>query len=262
MSASPPDTQAEWRRLLTTEHAFAPGRNAFRRIPSPPRCKLCNAPFAGPGGLVFRRFGYAPWPKNPRMCQACIRSFQRLGPGGAEIPASFLFADVRGSTGLAERMSPADFGALLTRFYDIGSRAIIETDGIVDKFVGDEVVGLYIPVFAGAGHAAAAIRAARKMRDATRSHGDGAWLPVGIGVHTGQAFIGVVGSADEVTDFTALGDAVNTAARLASSAAGGEILISDEAAAASRIALGGLARRDLSLRGRSASVVVWADTIE
>jgi class 3 adenylate cyclase len=75
-------------------------------------------------------------------------------------------------------------------------------------------------------------------------------------VHTGIAFVGSVGSKDGLTDITALGDAPNTAARIASQAASGEILVSQEAARAAKMDTGGLERRQLELKGREQPVMV------
>lgn len=80
---------------------------------------------------------------------------------------------------------------------------------------------------------------------------DGPWIPVGTGVHTGRAFVGTVGSQDGVTDFTALGDSVNTAARLASTAGAGELLVSESAYLAAEMKVEGLEERNLSLKGRT-----------
>ncbi len=81
-------------------------------------------------------------------------------------------------------------------------------------------------------------------------------IPVGVGVHTGVAFVGVVGAAGEVTDFTALGDPVNTTARLASMASTGEVLVTEAAAHAAGLDTAGLPSRRLDIRGRAESVAV------
>ena len=70
-------------------------------------------------------------------------------PGGTELEISMLFVDVRGSTDLAERMSPTDYARLMDRFYNAATEVLIRTDAFIDKFVGDEVMGLYFPLFTG-----------------------------------------------------------------------------------------------------------------
>ena len=130
---------------------------------------------------------------------------------------------------------------------------MVKTDAIIDKLVGDEVIGLYLPGWAGSEHAGLAVRAAQGLLRAT-GHGDpdGPWLPVGVGVHTGIAYVGTVrGTEGTVADFTALGDAVNTTARICSKAGPGEVLISETAYAAAGLNLGDLEQRQLELKGKS-----------
>jgi len=242
--------------MLTGE---LPGLQRMRRlmgaIPSEPRCKLCAAPFGAPGRAFMRLVGFGPSTLNRRLCRACIRTLDRT-PGGAEVELSLLFADVRGSTGLAERWPAEEYSRLIARFYGTAASAVDRFDGIVDKFVGDEAVALFLPGFAGHDHAAKAVAAARALLQDTGNGGAEPWIPVGAGVHTGVAFVGVVGEGD-ARDFTALGDAANTTARLASSAGPGEIVVSAAAAAASGLDTRGLEARNLSLRGRDAPVDVW-----
>jgi adenylate cyclase len=250
-----PGTEEWWQLVLTDPKAhFERYRNLFLRLPSAPHCKLCGAPFAGPGGVILGGIGFKPWEKNPTLC---VRQMGHVPPGGAEIPCTLLFADVRDSTGLAEQTTATDFAALLRRFYAVGSRAVVDQRGIVDKYVGDSVVALFIPAFSGPEHALAAIRAAHGILSGT-GHGTGAqpWLEIGIGIHSGRAFVGTVAVESQVTDFTAVGDTVNTAARLASEAGGGEVLISEAALGMVGLDPGGLERRELSLRGREASLAV------
>ncbi|HJW20901.1 MAG TPA: adenylate/guanylate cyclase domain-containing protein [Candidatus Limnocylindrales bacterium] len=247
-----PATAERWRKVLSGED---PGmhrlRGLLRAIPSAPRCKQCNSPFGGIGGPVMRLVGKAPWEKNPNFCGQCFTMLQRQF-GGAEIELSMLFADVRGSTSLAERVGTRSFTDLLNRFYRNAAELVIGRDGLVDKFVGDEVVALFAPGWAGREHARRAIEAADAILVAT-GHGGGSapWLPVGAGVHTGVAYVGTVGAAGVVTDFTALGDPVNATARLASSAAAGTILVSDDAATAAGLDVSGLTASALELRGRA-----------
>jgi adenylate cyclase len=174
-------------------------------------------------------------------------------PGGAVIEVTLLFADVRGSTTLAEQLDAHKFSQLINRFYNVATDALVKTNALVDRLIGDEAIGLYIPGFAGPRHARRAIVGARNLLRLT-GYGDskGAWLPVGVGIHTGPAWVGVVGGVDgSPTDFTALGDSVNVAARLASNAKAGEVLISDAAYTASGLNLGELEQRQLELKGKS-----------
>jgi len=250
---SDPSKNDAFRLVLTGEHkGLARFRGSLRRVPSDPRCKLCMAPFGGPGGAVLGRVGFGRFPANPAICTNCITGFRKEGLTGAEIPVSLLFADVRGSTGIAEGMRPNDFRAFLDRFYRIGSKVILGHDGLVDKLVGDEVIGLFFGGVTGPGHAAAAIDAGIELvqRAGRPDATPGGPIPIGAGVHTGIAYVGATGPVGAVDDFTALGDPVNTTARLASTAAAGELLVSVEIAEAAGRTVDRAAVRSLEVRGR------------
>ncbi len=241
-----------------------PGLKRFRRfmwrIPRGPNCKLCAAPFEGPGGAVLKHLGFARFPGNPAICGACIKDLNKRGVYGAEIPVSLLFADIRGSTGIGERMTPTEYRSFLDGFYRLSSSAVLDNDGMVDKFVGDEVIGLFFVGISGKEHTAAAIKAARALLEAA-GRADASPLgpiPIGAAVHTGEAFVGSTGANDLVSDFTALGDVVNTTARLASAAAAGELLVSVDAARAAAIDATPFEHRTLDVRGRSDTVEVVA----
>src|SRR5574341_903290 len=250
-----PTVEEQWYKMLTegepiNHHLY----HLYGLLPSDPRCKLCAAPFKSWGGFIMRLFGRDQSKYNPRFCQPCER-FDH--PGGAEVPLTMLFADVRGSTKIAEQMSALEFSRLINRFYTVATHVSIQTDALVDRLMGDQAIGLYIPGFAGPEHARRAVEAAQDLLRLT-GHRDpkGPWLPIGIGVHTGPAFVGVVGGEDTPMDFTALGDNVNIAARLASEAGIGEILISDAAYSSASLNLENLERRQMELKGKSEPIDV------
>jgi len=245
-----PGTSEMWRSILMgTDPSLPALRRRFGRLPSDPRCKMCAAPFRGPGRLVTRLMMHGPSSSNPMLCSLCFGNL-RKGPGGAEIEISVLFADIRGSTGIAERTSAGDFRRLVQQFYFRAAKAIHQHDGIVDKFLGDGIMALFIPVVSGDQHAIRAIEAGeallRAVADRELMAGG---VRVGVGVHTGEAFVGTVGSEDRL-DFTALGDTVNVAARLGSDAGAGELLVSAVTwAAAGRADVAD--RRELAVKGRT-----------
>jgi adenylate cyclase len=259
--------EEEW-YIMLTEGEPVPRRlyHLHGLLPSDPRCKLCGSPFKGWGGFLMHLVGRDQSRYNPRFCEKC-EMFEH--PGGAEVTLTMLFADVRGSTTLAEKMSAREFSQLINRFYKIATHVLIQTDAMVDRLLGDEAIGLYIPGFAGPEHPRKAVEAAQELLRLT-GHNDsrGPWLPVGIGVHTGPAFVGVVGSEESTADFTALGDNVNITARLASQANAGEILISDASFSAAGLDIQGLEHRHLDLKGKSEPIgvhvlrVTWGQTGE
>lgn len=250
------ELEENWYWYLTGEHrADIPLRyenrvRNFRRmtsvLPGDPRCFECNRPFAGLGSRLFRAH---PSTFSPRLCNTCERAM-REEEAGAEVVLSMLFADVRGSTTLAERTSTSEFKNLIQRFYQVATDVLVQRFSMVNRLMGDQVIGLFVPRFAGSGHARVAIEAALDLLRAT-GHEDpgGPWVPVGIGVHTGLAYVGAVGSREGVNEIAVLGSAPNLAARLSSQAADGEVIISEVAAAAAELTSEDIESRQLNLKG-------------
>jgi adenylate cyclase len=198
----------------------------------------------------MKAIGLGPWTKNAKYCTGCFRELRR-SHGGAEVECSLLFADVRGSTQLAERIGARELNRLMGRFYDTATDVLVRHDAIVDKFVGDEVIGVFVPSMAGLRHPQRAIDAGVELIGRMGHDTDtGPWLSVGVGVNSGLAYVGAVGEGPD-TELTALGDTVNVAARLASSAGTGEILVTEAAAANADLQSLAIERRTLSLKGKS-----------
>lgn len=220
-------------------------RRLFRKLPRDPRCKFCNAPFQGIGGILVRAiFSKQQSAMNPRFCNMCEVASKKF-PGGAEVDMSMLFIDIRGSTALSEEMSPTEFSKLIHRFYAAATKAIIEADGLVEKLAGDEVAAFWGAGFAGPDFVRRTIEVAQKLvRIMERQK-----IPVGIGVHSGVAYFGAMGTDEGLTDISAKGDEVNTAARLASKAAVGEILVSEQAIRQAGLNGSNLESRSLELKG-------------
>jgi adenylate cyclase len=244
-----------WREFLSHPDSFmSVGRRFFSRLPADPRCRLCAAPFRSVGGAAMRLIGKRQSSANPSYCTSCEKVLIKHH-GGAEVDGSMLFADIRGSTALAEKMTPTEFRSLLDRFYATASRAVFAHDGMVDKYVGDELVAVFPPMYSAERHAERAVDTARDLLRAT-GHADpaGPWVPLGAGVHTGRAWFGAIGEGSHV-ELTVVGDAMNVAARLAARAEPGEILVSAEAAAKAGLDPS-LARRTLELKGREEPIEV------
>ena len=220
-------------------------RQIFRMLPRDPRCKFCNAPFEGAGATVVRVFfGKQRSMLNPRFCNMCEEASRQF-PGGNEVEMSMLFADVRGSTALSEKMSPTEFSQLINRFYIGATKIIIEADGLVEKLAGDEVAAFWGAGFAGPDFVRRTVKVAQEIAGLMARQG----IPVGISVHSGVAYFGAMGAAGGLTEITAAGDEVNTAARLAAQAAAGEIIVSEQALKAAGIDGSELEPRILELKG-------------
>ena len=205
----------------------------LRTLPASPRCGYCGAPFEGVGGRLVGPLGYRPSRKNPSLCAVCVES---APPGGMTTEAGVLFADLRGFTTLSETLAPAESSAMLRRLYGHATKVLLPK-ALIDKLIGDEVMALYVPWLMG--HCKLDIDDAARRETATvmvdharellRRIGYGSSgepeFALGIGLDFGEAFVGNIGD-DVVRDFTAIGDVVNTAARLQGQAAAGEIVVS------------------------------------
>jgi adenylate cyclase len=177
-------------------------------------------PFGGLGRLLAIR----PSRKNSNFCRSC---FESAPTGGYETEVGILFADARGFTAWATREAPTEVAAALNRFYKGATASLMAHDAIIDKFVGDEVMAIFISDIPSLGARMCdqmLAAAAEMMVAAKRSFRE---LPIGVGLHCGTAWIGNVG-ADGMKDFTALGDVVNVAARLRGCAGPGPIVMSED----------------------------------
>lgn len=264
MSSDKPELDAMvekiWHDLLTYGESDKEKRyrRIFKMFPSETKCKWCDLPFDHPASpLIYTLFKKRPSQFNPRFCNICDE-FARKYQGGAEIEISMVFADIRGSTRLAESMTVSEFKNLIDRFYRVTTDIFVRSDAMIDKLVGDEVTAFYMPGLAGEDFASNAIHAAKEILVKTgHQEKEGPWAPIGIGIHTGVAFVGAVGTKDGMVDITALGDSVNVAARLASQAKAGEVILSAETVRAARLDEAKLEKRNLVLKGKSDPLDVY-----
>lgn len=261
-SAPPPDDiepmSARWLAILRGESALAfpqrAGRRLFGLVPSADRCKFCNAPFKGRYAGGFGAIGYTPSRKNPHICARCI---ERAPEGGAVVPVTVLFADVRGYTSLVESLGPHEVAPLVERFYETSSKALLAHEGLLGQVAGDEIEGLFVPGLAGSHYRRKAVEAARHLVRAVRFlESDTGTLEIGIGVASGEEFVGNVGGGG-FKDFVAIGDVTNLAARLTSSARNGQIVVDQETYNAVAPGFPDARHEELTLKGKSKPVPAY-----
>jgi adenylate cyclase len=253
-SDSDGETESIWRFALTETHY---GR--FSRLPATRRCAVCSTPFSGIGGRMAQLVGLHPSSMNPHICNYCD---ELLPPGGAEIDTVLLFADVRGSTSIAEGMSAREYTTLINRFYECTTSVLIRHRAVIDKLIGDEVMAFFLPANDTdpdrKGYRRHAVAAAVEILHAAGYRpGVEPWIPLAIGIQAGEAFVGKVGS-EGVYSFTALGDTVNTAARLRSEAAAGEILLGADIYGTVETTYPGLGSREVVVKGKSQPLRVFS----
>jgi len=165
-----------------------------------------------------------------------------------------LFADVRGYTSMAEARCPGDVARLMNRFYSVATSVLAAHQAVIDKLIGDQVMALFIRGFAGDQFVGKMTAAAEELLHGV-GYGGAAepWLRLGVGLDYGRAFVGNVGTG-EVKDFTALGDVVNTAARLQAEAKQGQIIMSERVFQAAGAPYADAPVTMLTLKGKSEPV--------
>jgi adenylate cyclase len=217
-------------------------RRLLRLLPSDPRCRFCMVPFAGVGKVMRIK----PSAMNPNYCRSC---FEAMPTKTHEQEIGVLFADMRGFTSWSETHSSSEAADLVSRFYAHANRALTSDDAFVD-FIGDQVMAVYIVEWPSLGVKTADIMlaATRRLLDAVRPGAES--LPIGVGMHMGKAQVGSL-AAGESKNFTAIGDVVNTAARLASAASANEILVSEKVYGALSGAKSQANRTTLDLKGKA-----------
>ena len=191
-------------------------------------------PIRGPASWPLRLVGVRVSRMNPNLCTLCETMFKVLmRTQQLEITATVLFADLRGYTGLSERLAAPEVAELLGHFYERCSGPIWERDGLINKLIGDAVFAIFNFPIGRDDHARQAVLSGvelqarcAELRGLLAEVGvDDPGAGVGVGIHTGRVAIGEIGQF--CRDFTAIGEVVNLAARLQGVARSGEVLVSD-----------------------------------
>lgn len=151
------------------------------------------------------------------VLEELISSGKDIRLGGEKREISVLFSDIRGFTALSETLSPEDLTSTLNAYLSAMVPEILEEKGTIDKFIGDAIMAFWNAPLPTPDHALHAVRSGLRMQDALRSFNKkhNTSLAIGVGIHTGDAVVGNIGSSDHV-NYTALGDTVNLASRLES----------------------------------------------
>ncbi|MDZ4278941.1 MAG: adenylate/guanylate cyclase domain-containing protein [Dehalococcoidia bacterium] len=225
----------------------------YSHVGTATRCKVCGLSIRGPLGWLNRSFwGIAPLSKHPDLCNVC-----RVGERLLEV--TVLFADARGFTGFAEGRPPDEVAHTMNRIFEGCVNTLLEHDAIVDKMMGDAVMAVFGAPIIRPDHAEQAVAAAINIQAKSAGLFPAGWegACVRLGLNSGTAFVGRVGSGD-VKDYTAVGDVVNVAQRLQTEAEPGEVLMSEAVYQRLRGAYPDASRRVLTVKGRAEPVVAYA----
>lgn len=255
-----------WYQVFAVGHPTILGKHRwFGSLPFAPRCRLCRVPFRGVGWLM-RGAGWRPCPRNEDYCSTCdtvLRGYlaDEAAPRGADVPLAILYTDLRRSTATSERVGPREYAELRETYRAEVARALRRANGFVLEEKGDEVVGVFPPGFfrtrrdyldaAARCAALVAANAVPRVRAATA-------LEFGTGVHVGVVHVSAgFRPTDDALVVEITGPPLNVAARLADSAAGGEVLVTEALATlvpAHADASCAAAMRELTLDGVSTPV--------
>jgi len=218
---------------LTTENAFSDEDLQFL------------VAFSGLAAVAIRNSRYAEQSRRealvrsnferyfaPNVAADIVRQNTPIRPGGERRAITILFADIRGFSAIAERMSPDAIAHMLTEYFSEMVDVIFEHGGTLDKFIGDAVMAMWGTPLARESEPRRALDAALAMQEAVRTL-NARWaaagrpsIGIGIGINRGEVFVGNIGSLRRL-EYTAIGDAVNVAQRLSGAATAGEILVSE-----------------------------------
>jgi adenylate cyclase len=198
--------------------------------------------------------------------QANALSLARAKPAnaGKERYLVSMFVDMRGSTKIAEELLPFDTVFIINRFLSAVSQAVLESGGQPNQYIGDGMLALFglatTPQIASRQAIAAAARIAVHVDELNQFLGKDIPEPLrfGIGIHGGEVIVGDIGSRDH-TVFTAIGDAVNVAARLQdmTKSLACEVVLSEEVMETANLSADGLPRAEVSIRGRIEPMAVY-----
>ncbi|UCF41599.1 MAG: FHA domain-containing protein [Gemmatimonadota bacterium] len=168
----------------------------------------------------------------PDLAEQIANELEQVQLGGTKRPVVVFFSDIRGFTSMSENMTPDEIATLLTEYFTEMVEVVFEHGGTLDKFMGDAIMALWGAPIAHDDDADRAMRAALQQQE-TLTRLNEKWakdgrtqVEIGIGINFGEVFAGNIGS-DRRLEYTVIGDAVNTASRLCSKAAAGEILLSE-----------------------------------
>lgn len=226
-----------WRERLTNGY-----RSKWAFLPGAPRCAICGVPLGGVGARLARLKGYRPSPRDPHSCTVCDEG---MPVGGAEVDMAVLFTDIRRAIDLGARLDPRESAELLQRFHAVVSDVLVKRLAFVHQLAGDQVMALFYPASNGPKYRREAVLAAEELLQRVGYiPGHESWLPLRAAAHAGPVFFGKL-ERNGVSTLTALGDTIDTTARLESVAAAGEILLSDEIYPSVQDLYAGLDRREV-----------------
>jgi adenylate cyclase len=198
---------------------------------------------------------------SPQVRDEIMENPDLIELGGEQREISVLFSDIRGFTNMSEKLEPSQVVGILNQYLDGMTKVVFKHGGTLDKFTGDGMMVFFNAPSLQDDHAQRAVRAAVEMQEQARrtskARGDSEWaVEYGIGITTGEAVVGNIGSADR-HDYTAIGDTVNLAARLEGQAGRGQILIGERTYQQAQDIIEARPLKPIKVKGKEETVVVY-----
>jgi len=209
-------------------------------------CAVCGIPFSGLAAVVLRWRGIRRSPRNPNCCTQCGAHLE----DGRLVEMTAVFADLSSFTEMTGRLGATTTYSVVDEFLRLASATLVSHGAFIDKYIGDAVMVLFNVPIKRADHAAAAVAAAAKLQELLPGLSERLAVPLqaSIGIASGFARVGRLGS-DDIKDYTAIGDAVNQAARLQAQAGATEIVVSQDVYREVASAYPGVPAESLTLKG-------------
>jgi adenylate cyclase len=217
-------------------------------------CAVCGIPFSGLAAVFLRWRGIRRSPRNPNCCTQCGAHLEE----GRLVEITVVFADLSSFTDMTGRLGATATYSVVDEFLRLASSTLISHGAFIDKYIGDAVMALFNVPIKRADHAAAAVAASAKLQELLPELSERAGVPLkaSIGIASGFARVGRLGS-DDIKDYTAIGDAVNQAARLQAQAGPTEILVSRDVYREVASAYPGVPPERLVLKGFQQPIVAY-----
>jgi len=218
-------------------------------IKTPPlaaNCLVCGIPLVGLTAVFLRWRGIRRSPRNPNCCTQCGAHLEE----GRLVEMTVVFADLSSFTEMTGQLGATTTYSVVDEFLRLASTTLMSHGAFIDKYIGDAVMAFFNVPIKRADHAAAAVAAAAKLQELLPglSARLGVPLRASIGIASGFARVGRLGS-DDIKDYTAIGDAVNQAARLQAQARATEIVVSQDVYQEVALAYPGVPAESLALKG-------------
>jgi adenylate cyclase len=209
-------------------------------------CLVCGIPLVGLTAVFLRWRGIRRSPRNPNCCTQCGAHLEE----GRVVEMTVVFADLSSFTEMTGRLGATTTYSVVDEFLRLASATLTSHGALIDKYIGDAVMALFNVPIKRADHAAAAVAAAAKLQEVLPELSARLGMPLqaSIGIASGFSRVGRLGS-DDIKDYTAIGDAVNQAARLQAQAGPTEILVSQNVYREIASAYPGVPAESLVLKG-------------